>query len=298
VKFGLQNAGVSHTFNIYYSEIVVWDGTSVSTSLAGSGTAEDPFLIQSGADLAYIAKVVNEAAANTANFNGMYFKMTKSIDLNGNPLSIGGSYYNNKLFYGNLDGNNCVIKNINSSEPLFGRLYDGYVMNLSLYGSITAGTENVNANKYVAALAGNIAGAGKIENVTSYVSVQGCAAVSGIVASMGESSQVINCANYGNVTASSYQIGGITGAGKGALIKNCVNFGNVTSTGSGYVGGMSGTSKDANIVIEGCTNYGDIKGTTPVGGIVGTKGKGALTDNANYGKVEGSGANVGEIYGS
>ena len=50
VKFGLHNAEETHEFTIYYSELDVWDGTSVSESLEGSGTAEDPYLIQSAAD--------------------------------------------------------------------------------------------------------------------------------------------------------------------------------------------------------------------------------------------------------
>ena len=122
VKFGFHDAAATYTFTIYYSEVDVWDGVSVSASLAGSGTLEDPFLIQSGADLAYIAQVVNALEVKTAAFSGQYFVMTKSIDLNGHALHIGtGSAWGTRqIFAGCLDGNNRSIRGINNTLSLFG----------------------------------------------------------------------------------------------------------------------------------------------------------------------------------
>lgn len=40
--------------------INVWDGVTVSASLDGQGTAESPYLIKSGADLAFVRKTINE----------------------------------------------------------------------------------------------------------------------------------------------------------------------------------------------------------------------------------------------
>ncbi len=290
VKFGFHDATATYDFTIYYSECDVWNGTSVSTSLSGEGTEDNPYLIQSGADLAYIAKVVNDAAANAANFKGVYFKMTKSIDLNGHSLNI-GLYSTSKNFAGNFDGNNCSIRGINSNQSLFGSLTAGYIMNLSAYGQVTSTTDRTGG--ILSYLAWS-----KIENVTNYVTVSGTSAVAGVVGYLGNTndSRAINCVNYGNVNATSYQIGGIAGFAKGS-ISGCTNFGDVTSTKSGYVGGIGGATKDAAGSRSDCVNYGNIAGTDYVGGCFGQINK-TTTNCYSYGTATAPTANKGEVVGS
>ena len=279
---------------VHYSEVDVWDGTSVSTSLAGTGTEEDPFLIQSGADLAYIAKVVNEAKAGTANFKVQYFKMTKSIDLNGKSLMI-GSYTGGTVFHGFFDGNNCSIRGINATQSLFGMLKDGYIKNLSTYGTVTT-TEK----KGVAGLVSYISSA-TVENATNYVNVTGVQQVAGIIGWLENTTAatVNNCVNYGTIKATSYQIGGIAGFAKGN-ISNCINFGDVTSTSSGYVGGIGGAAKDAKGSRANCVNYGNISATSYIGGCFGQINK-TTTNCYSYGTaklISGSATTVGEVVGS
>ena len=277
---------------VCYSELDVWDGTSVSDSLSGSGTKEDPYLIQSGADLAYIAKVVNEATAGTANFKGQYFKMTKSIDLNGNELKIGG-YTAGTEFHGYFDGNHCAIKGIKASQSLFGMLKNGYIKNLSTYGSVTT-TEK----KGVAGLVSFMSGA-TVENIVNYVSVTGVQQVAGVVGWLENNTTTFanNCVNYGTIYATSYQIGGIAGFAKGSLT-GCRNFGDVTSTGSGYVGGIGGAAKDAKGSRSDCVNYGNIKATSYVGGCFGQIT--ATTTNCySYGTATGTTTTcVGDVVGT
>ena len=276
---------------VHYSEIDVWDGTSVSEGLSGSGTEEDPYLVASGADLAYIAKVVNEAAASTTNFKGQYFKMTKSIDLGGKALMI-GSYSGSKVFHGFFDGNNCSIRGINATQSLFGMLKDGYIKNLSTYGTVTT-TEK----KGVAGLVSYISNS-SVENITNYVDVTGVQQVAGVVGWLENSTtaSIKNCVNYGTIKATSYQIGGIAGFAKGT-ISDCTNFGDVSSSGSGYVGGVGGAAKDAKGSRSNCVNYGNISGTDCVGGVFGQIT--ATTTNCySYGTAKSSGNNVGEVVGS
>ena len=294
VKFGFHDAAATYEFTIYYSEVDVWDGTSVSESLQGSGTEEDPYLIQSGADLAYIAKVVNDAAASTANFKGQYFKMTKSIDLNGKALMI-GSYSASKEFDGFFDGNNCAIKGINGTQSLFGMLKNGYIKNLSTYGSVTT-TEK----KGVAGVVSYVNGA-TVENVTNYANVTGVQQVAGVVGWLENNTTSIanNCVNYGTVYATSYQVGGIAGFAKGTLT-NCTNFGDVTSTASGYVGGIGGAAKDAKGSRSNCVNYGNISAVSYIGGCFGQITK-TTTDCYSYGTatlVSGTATTVGDVVGS
>ncbi len=276
---------------VCYSEVDVWDGSSVSEALSGTGMQEDPFLVQSGADLAYIAKVVNDAAKGTANFKGSYFKMTKSIDLAGNQLLI-GSYTAGKEFHGYFDGNHCVVKGINATQSLFGMLKEGYIKNLSVYGAVTA-TEK----KGVAGLLSYASNA-TVENVTNYVNVTGVQQVAGVIGwlEMNTSTYVKNCVNYGTINATSYQIGGIAGFAKGNIL-NCTNFGDVTSTGNGYVGGIGGATLNSPDVRSNCVNYGKVQGTDYVGGVFGQINK-TTSDCYGYGKVTATnGTNVGDVVG-
>ncbi len=285
--------------NIYYSEVSVWDGTSVSTSLSGSGTQADPYLIQSAADFAYFAGVINavEGAAGTnykvTTFKGQYFKMTKSIDLNGNSLVVGmhAAWNNYQGFFGHFDGNNCSIRGLaidNSkaatSAALFGCINAGSLKNLSVYGSVKG---NATTGGIVAYSVTNAV----LENLTSYIEVNSVTSgsrkgtVGGIVANQESSAGgVINCVNYGTVTCDSYIVGGITGSG-GAAITNCKNFGAVTSTASDVVGGITGSTKNSDSITS-CYNYGTVKGNAYLGGIAGSIFK-PITDCANYGDING-----------
>ena len=269
------------TSTVYYSTVSVWDGKSVSTSLQGSGTEEDPFLITSGADLAYIAKVINEAAAVTPNFSGKYFKMTQSIDLNGHNLNVGtySGWGTRKGFYGFLDGNHCTIRGLNNAGSLFGTIEGGALKNLSVYGKV-----DKSSFESAGGVVAYVANGGKIENVTSYVTVTGTSTIGGVVGNAeNNASTILNCVNYGNVTGTSWNIGGIAGSG-GHEVIGCVNFGNVHSSGSDNVGGIAGTTKNTGTITD-CFNYGAISSVHGrVGGIVGWANK-PVVNCVNYGKI-------------
>ena len=264
---------------VYYTEITVWDGVSVSASLKGSGTEADPYLIENGADLAYIAVEVNKLAAKAMAFSGKYFKMTKSIDLNGHELFIGGNslWDYRQIFGGYFDGNHCTIRGLNNTKSLFAAVEGGGVKNLSVYGQVNgAGT--------VAGIVGYIASGADLENLTSYVTVIGTNTLGGVVANAeNQASEVINCTNYGNVTGSSWNIGGIAGSA-GHNVTGCVNYGNIHSSGSDNVGGIAGTTKSTGS-ISNCYNYGKISSVHGrVGGIVGWLNK-LIVDCINYGEI-------------
>ena len=284
VKFGFHDAEATYTFTIYYSQVDVWDGTSVSIGLSGSGTADDPYLIQSGADLAYLKSVVDAATAYTDNpWSGKYFKMTKSIDLNGANFMIGYHTGWNAYdgFAGIFDGNNCTIRGL-AIEPASGSAglfacvkKGGAVKNFTLYGSVKGTTTVGTAVAYLL---------GTAENITSYMTVEGTSTIGGVIANAESSSSVVSgCVNYGTVTGSSFIVGGITGSG-GHNITNCTNWGTITAT--DVTGGISGTTKNTGS-ISGCKNYGAVNGEDKVGGIVGTALK-PVTNCVNYGTVNGS----------
>lgn len=296
----------SNVANIYYSKVETWDGVSVSSSLSGTGTQNDPYLINNGADLAYIAQVIQDHTQHATKDNssypmysvykGSYFKLVNSIDLNEHPLMIG--YYNAwsdySVFAGTLDGNNCSIRGINVSRTtrgsgLFGGIGpNGFVKNLSVYGKVTS------TDGTVGGLTGWLGG--KLDNCTNYVNVKGTSDVGGLVGNAETKSQVLNCVNYGNINGSAERVGGVAGTGK-SIFTNCVNFGSVTST-SSCVGGVigAGTSQDTTSLQSNLKNYGIVTGVNTTGGIVGLLYV-KLSNSINYGEVKASSWNIGGIVG-
>ena len=227
--------GDSSTANvsIYYSALDVWDGKTVSSSLQGSGTANDPYLIQSGADLAYI----DQQMTSTENFNGKYFKMTKSIDLNGNSVKIGlyPGWSGRIVFAGVFDGNNCSIRNLNMTETGMGAglfsVVTGTVKNLTVYGTVTGDDK----------MTGGIVGwlyQGTLENCSSYVNV---------------------------TSTGSAETGGLAGTAQGGTVLKCINYGSVV--GKDSVGGIAGMASGT---LTSCRNYGAISGTSNVDEIFGS----------------------------
>ena len=125
----------------------VWDGTTVSTSLQGAGTEADPYLISSGADLAYVKSVVDAAASyKETPFKSQYLKMTTNIDMGNRDFMIGFHSAWNEYdgFAGVFDGNNYSVRGlnttpINGSAALFGCIMKttGELKNLSVYGKVS-----------------------------------------------------------------------------------------------------------------------------------------------------------------
>ena len=137
----------------------VWDG-SVSASLEGEGTSEAPYLIKSGADLAYFSAQVNGGK----DYNGKYLKLTVDIDLNNqsfNPIGNTGAY-----FRGNFDGDKHTVSGLNISSSsnkgiaFFGAVHNGTVKNIIVKGNVEATVSIVS----VAGLIGTAAGTVGITN--------------------------------------------------------------------------------------------------------------------------------------
>lgn len=139
----------------------VWDGSIANGFSGGDGNEATPYLISSGAELAYLAKGVNENSLNTTR---KHFKLTNDIDLNDKAWTpIGAS----NSFQGNFDGDNHTISNLYISKEtahyyagLFGHCTfysDGTIKNLG----ISIGKAGISGT-YVGGLAGNIDSSGSL----------------------------------------------------------------------------------------------------------------------------------------
>lgn len=278
------------TVILYYSNINTWDKTTVATSFAnGSGTEDDPYLITSGAELAYLRDQVD--TGNT--YEGVYFKMGGSIDLADSNFVIGeGATY---TFGGVFDGNNCSIRGLNISgtttmQALFSNVTaTGIIKNLSTYGTVSGG-------QYTGGVVGRNVG-GKIQNCTNYTNVthanaNGAGGVAG-----GSTGTIINCENYGTISCSSSKnnkTGGVVGAIEGGNVSYCTNYGTVN--GYSRIGGIAGEAQQATTLLDHLYNYGAVTGATErIGGIAGQCDTN-LSNAINYGTIKGTIAATSNSY--
>ena len=255
--------------------ISVWDGSTAAAFAGGTGTAEDPYQIANGAELAYLASSVN----NGETYEAKNFVLTANIDLNGLPWTpiansfsdalFGGSDY--RVFAGNFDGKGYTISNVSiGSETtplesdvlgLFGAT-EGKISNLNLDTVSIHGVAKI-ASGYVIGIAGGLVGssAGSIENCH----------VTGLAMDMSAPS---------NGYAAAYWVGGLVGALDGAqLINECSVSGSITEkAGKGSIGGLIGELGKAAKITYSRSDVtvnvkADSRGGANVGGFIG-KGNG------------------------
>ena len=255
--------------------INVWDGSTAAAFADGTGTAEDPYQISNGAELAYLASSVNSGET----YEDEYFVLTANINLNGlswTPIAnsfsdalLGGSDY--RVFAGNFDGKGYTISNVSiGSETtplesdvlgLFGAT-EGKISNLNLDTVSIHGVAKI-ASGYVIGIAGGLVGssAGSIENCH----------VTGLAMDMSAPS---------NGYAAAYWVGGLVGALDGAqLINECSVSGSITEkAGKGSIGGLIGELGKAAKITYSRSDVtvnvkADSRGGANVGGFIG-KGNG------------------------
>ena len=202
---------------------------------------------------------------------------------------------------------------VKSSTDANGYYFGGIAGNKK-YGNITncENTGNVTAN-HENGCVGGIAGInseGNIGNCTNSGSIFGYTLIGGITGSL-DAGSVLKSSNTGTIFSTSNYAGGIAGANTGKIVE-CTNgsstddsLGKVTA--SLYVGGITARSgasdltDNTNIIVDKCTNYGEVSITkltssaTGVGGIVGFA-YANVTNSNNYGNVSGR-ERVGGIVG-
>ena len=174
----------------------VWDGSVASAFASGSGTYSNPYVINTGAQLAYLAQQVNGGTS----YSDQYFSLGNDINLNSvswtpiggqSPENTSTSIPNGKYFAGTFEGNGHTIEGLN------------------ITATVTTGT------------GGNFAGwglfgcsSGPIKNLT----VKGAISISGAADYVGglvgyTTSDVYNCHTEVTITAvGSGNVGGVVGA--------------------------------------------------------------------------------------
>ena len=249
-----------------------WDG-STKTQPSGSGTKADPYLIGTGAELAWFADQVKNGKVT------LCAQLTAEIDLNGHPWTPIGTASEN--YQGNFDGGNSTVNGLCVSGVNYAGLFgvigkSGIVEHLKVAGTVSMASASGNGVKAVGA--GGIAGycMGTIFQCSSSVDISNdgtnySAVAGGIVGKAAENAIIDSCNNYGTVGSRKNinYAGGIVGvASENALIRYCTNDSEGQVNGVQGVGGIAGLLTDY-AQVRLCENSGAVQGESRVGGIVG-----------------------------
>lgn len=277
---------------------------AVPTFFTGTGTAEDPYIIDSKKALMGLAQLCN--GVQMKHFAGEYFKQTADIDLTGETGFIGigvtpqyASAANMLHFFsGTYDGGGHTISGVS---------IDGTVADET--GKIQSMKSYASAGLFGAARLGAVI---KGVNLDATCSITGYNNVGGIVGECGEDVTISDCSSAANITAYGRYAGGIvahiTVGSNNYLLDNvaisrCGYYGTLRSADS-YVGGIAGYNA---AVITDCVNGGAIsieklsEFITPAssayaGGIAGYSA-GKILRGMNIGTVTADNRYVGGITG-
>ncbi len=277
-----------------------WNGVPVAPS--GTGTKEDPYIIDNAGNLLWMSQTIIEGGIKSLDswrgvdsgyFYGKYFKQVCDIDLNGCAIkSIGYQYQtedNSKLniaaFGGNYDGGGYRIyngriasakshatyqsSNTYAGDGLFGVIYGATIENVTL--------DNVTV--YSQGMTGGIVGraaAPYAEATEGFNTIRNCKVTNSckLVAGFYPGATVHNSAAYDDIIYH-VSVGGICGMAWATTFEDCVSDVEIEVDGYHFtVGGIAGIA-GYNSVFDNCLFNGGItltdnksKITSTFGGIV------------------------------
>ena len=229
-----------------------------STTPSGSGTSENPYLIESLANLNWVRVQTN----NGNSFSSSYFRQTQDIDATATSgwssgagwIPIGyATNWTSRPFSGNYDGNGKKITGLHINRPsessvgLFGRTSSSVIKNLTLED----------------------------------VSIVGRGTVGGI-AGLTWNCNLSDLSVSGSVTGMEYYIGGLVG-NNSADIMRCSSSAEVV--GGSYVGGLIGWNYLSSKIVAYSFSTGDVSGTDYVGGFLGHQNSGQIHNCYARGQV-------------
>lgn len=248
-----------------------WVECAATSFAGGTGEENDPYQISTAAQLAYLAKQVNEGT----DYQRVHFRLVSDLDLSGKEWTPIGT--DGKIFWGGFDGGGRTITGMtitgkeNKYVGLFGACYN-FTAPSSYIKSVTVKRANISGHSFVGAIAG--AGA-----------------------------NISDCYSIENTIYASRCVGGVCGSLIGN-ISGCYNSSSVkgNSTAGGIMGSASYEGRDGNGVVQYCYNIGAVtvsQQDSSVGGITGASANRYNISNClNCGKITGNGKNVGGIVGS
>ena len=289
--------GVAYYY-VEASNVLAGDVMSNTTkSDVATVTVEPSKVIKTAQDLADFAAEVNDGKT----FAGETISLEADIDLSsvcgpslGSWMPIGRySPTPRRQFAGIFEGNGHKITNLYISADNGYKALFGYVASATLRNFIVDGTVNANGYKYAAGVVAYCRDNVAIQNVGSYVDIDGAAQYcGGIIGQLYYANQkgcsIDSCFNKGTIssdraTSTDAYFGGIVGYSNysNATIVNCMNAGNIDVSGTNAIRGVAGIiGRDTKqLVMENCLNVGTITSTGQCAPMVYSWSSGTSTNN-------------------
>jgi|GEM_PF-3029092 len=223
----------------------------------GSGTEEDPFLVENSYQLNNIRHYLDKDFRQIADINLSNFQEEKGWQ----PL---GNYF--EKFTGSYDGNNYTISNLKIERPDtdFVGLF-GYIDSDSVIESVILKDVDITGQNSVGALAGRN-WQGNVITSSARGMIRGERSVGGLIGYNFAGGSIQGC--YAEVeVAGSSQIGGLVGYNQG-IINNSYAAGGKIS-GEEYLGGLVGYNSQGKIARSYAAQEIDSSSSEKSGGLVG-----------------------------
>lgn len=264
--------------------VLAWNGAAAGSFDSGSGTADDPFIISNGGQLAYLANLVN---GGNSYYSGLHYKLDCDIVLNDtqnysdwgsnapeNKWTPIGESQNDVCFSGTFDGDGHTVSGMYVSgeheySGLFGVVKNGSIKNLNVEKSYVSGKGNCGG--IIGCFISNVMLGSDIKNCSFSGSVISSAdnagGIVGYINAVGKENFMVvyGCCSTGTVTAAGNNAGGIAGlvyADSGDVkLSECFSVCTVSSGGEN-AGGVAGNCRisQGDCSVYNCYNSGKISG--------------------------------------
>ena len=227
------NSGYYFDYESETSNKIVLRSNQIDTTFEkGSGTKEDPYLIESYEDMKKLSAVTKEQVERK------YYKLTKNLNYEDRHYYMIGT--KTSQFKGVLDGGAHTLSNIGVYGYDYVGLF-GYVggINSTNYATIVGlnvENTNVSGNSYVGGIAGYANSYTTINEVTVSGNIKGTSDyVGGVIGFSQSYTKVTSVIVNANVEGKTY-VGGIAGSGL-ATYSGIVEYGKITGTNYVYGSG-------------------------------------------------------------
>ena len=278
------------------------------TFFQGSGSLENPFLLQKRADFDILSAVINtNRAPEKYNSPSTYYYIDPDTSISGQnatTIAMGSTAFtpignSTTKFAGTLLGNGCTINGLVTNGQYSGLF--GYVNNAHIE-NLTVNVSNDSGNTSAGGLVGVVNGTTTITNCNVSGTVKGTHQIGGFVGFAQDCVLTISNGNNSATITTTGQSSNDKGRTSGGGIVGYVNdnatvtINDVTNTGAvktesssanSGLGGIVGFS-NGKTIINNCNNTASITGHAGLGGIVGYTANGSIVGCRNDGNITSS----------
>jgi len=310
-KIETEEAALQEQIQFNYVDAIAkegWNGMTATGFESGTGTEEDPYIINSESQFAYLSREV----MNGNYFDGKYIKLNCNLNFNNiqfRGISSDGNLASSfdKGFNGTFDGNGKVIVKYKNKQNISSLFYvlekDGVIKNLNIFDS----TYVSNSGAIGAIVGYNY---GTIENCINYSNIKSESSIGGICY-LNSAGTIRSSYNYGNIESVLGLCGGIC-AFSGAIgvfsdngeesicfliggkFENCINYGNIKSlrNSAGILTIDNSLSYEESVALFPDTDWSTYKTIIPS-----EEGELIIRNCCNYGSICGDDTDNGDSYG-